>query len=267
MSSLTVPLSEASWFSQTDLSIVEEPQSISVQIGNRPITFSSRSRQEAPSRKKNNITIRRDNKLLESLSLPTFSVFNMRSIWSKLSSLSEDMAERQTDFSILSEVWEKRENLSHKKRLEEAFEMKDLFYFSTARPGSKRGGGAAIAAKSDRYHVSKLNINIPKPLEVVWGMLRPKIITGSTSKIILCSFYSPPNSKKKKALVDHMAITINRLKVLHPKASFIIAGDENNLNEQEIVTICPSFRQLVLKPTRKNKTLTIVVTDLHRFFQ
>ena len=39
------------------------------------------------------------------------------------------------------------------------------------------------------------------------------------------------------------------------------------MNEQDIVSICPSFRQLVLKPTRKNKTLTIVVTDLHRFFQ
>ena len=63
-------------------------------------------------------------------------------------------------------------------------------------------------------------------MEDVWGMLRPKTITGSTSKIILCSFYSPPNSKKKKALIHHMAFTINRLKFLHPKASFIIAGDK-----------------------------------------
>ena len=149
----------------------------------------------------------------------------MRSIWSKLSSLAEDMDERNTDLSILSEVWEKKENLKHQSKLEELFEMKDTRYFSTARPGTKRGGGAAITAKGNKFYVSKLNIEIPKPLEIVWGMLRPKIIFGGVSKIIICSFYSPPNSRKKSALIDHMAVTINKLKILHPKASYIIAGD------------------------------------------
>ena len=64
-----------------------------------------------------------------------------------------------------------------------------------------------------------------------------------------------------------MSVTINRLKIVHPKASFIIAGDKNDLNEKEILSICPAFRQIVLKPTRKEKTLTIVITDLHRYFQ
>ena len=214
----------------------------------------------------NLITIKRDNRYIEALSLPTFTVFNMRSIWSKLSSLAEDMSEREADFSILSEVWECKENMEHQKLIEEVFEMKGMEYFSTARPGSKRGGGAAITAKSDKFNITKLNIDIPKPLEVVWGMLRPKVPTGSVSKLILCSFYSPPNSKRKGALVDHIANTFNKLKVMHPKANFIIAGDKNDLRENEIVSICPSFKQIVLKPTRKSKTLTIVVTDLHRFF-
>ena len=112
----------------------------------------------------NNITIRRDNRTIEAVSLPIFSVFNMRSIWSKLSSLAEDMDERQTDLAILSEVWEKKENLKHQQRIEELFEMKDTKYFSTARPGTKRGGGAAFTAKGNKFYVSKLNIDIPKPL-------------------------------------------------------------------------------------------------------
>ena len=173
----------------------------------------------------------------------------MRSVWSKFSSLAEDMEERATDFSILSEVWEKKENLGHKKIVEEMFELKDIQYFSTARPGSKRGGGAAIIARSNKFLFTKLNIDIPKPLEVVWAMLRPKVLTGSLSKIVICSFYSPPRSKKRSALIDHISITVNRLKILHPKASFIIAGDKNDLNDAEITSICPSFRQLVLKPT------------------
>ena len=98
-------------------------------------------------------------------------------------------------------------------------------------------------------------------------MLRPKVLIGGITKIVICSFYSPPNSKKKGALIDHIAITINKLKIIHPKAAFIIAGDKNDLNENEILAICPSFRQLVLQPTRKDKTLTIVITDLHSYFQ
>jgi hypothetical protein len=145
--------------------------------------------------------------------------------------------------------------------------MKDTKYFSTARPGTKRGGGAAVTARGNRFYVSKLNIESPKPLEIVWALLRPKVILGDVSKIIICSFYSPPNSKKKSALIDHMAININKLKIMHPKAFFIIAGDKNDLNESEILSISPAFRQIVLKPTRKNKTLTVVITDLHRFFQ
>ena len=146
--------------------------------------------------------------------------------------------------------------------------MKNMSYFSTPRPGNKRGGGTAITAKGDRFKVTKLNINIPKPLEVVWCLLQPKtLVGGGVSKIILCSFYSPPNSRKKSALIDHLAITVNSLKIIHPKASFIIAGDKNDLNEVEICSICPSFRQIVQKPTRKKKTLTVVITDLHTLYQ
>ena len=261
---------EESWFSQRDSSIHQEDftrQNIPVHISPWSVR-EQQSYRKPPIRKNgNNITIKRDNRFIEALSLPIFSVYNMRSIWSKLSSLSEDMEERETDFSILAEVWEKKENPKHKHKIEEIFEMKDLEYFSIARPGAKRGRGAAITSKGNRFHVSKLNIDIPKPLEVVWGLLRPKVLIGEVSKIVICSFYCPPKSKKKGALIDHMAITINKLKIVHPKASYIIAGDKNDLNENEILAICPSFRQIVLQPTRKSKILTIVITDLHRFFQ
>ena len=71
------------------------------------------------------------------------------------------MEERCVDFAILSEVWEKKENPNHQAKLEELFEMKNTKYFSTARPGTKRGGGAAIAARETKFSISKLNIDIP----------------------------------------------------------------------------------------------------------
>ena len=264
-----IPSNEISWFSLPELPSQVEGLAIPVGVSHRPspTPSSHNPRRQRTNVPKNNITVKRDKRFLEALSLPTFSVYNMRSVWSKLSSLAEDMSERATDFSILAEVWEKKENLKQKKKIEEMLEMKGMAYFSTARPGTKRGGGAAIVTRTDRFFISKLNIEIPKPLEVVWGLLRPKTHVGSISKIVLCSFYSPPNSRKKTLLIEHLTTTINKLKIVHPNANFIIAGDKNDLNENTILSICPSFKQLVLKPTRKKKILTIVISDLHRLYQ
>ena len=84
-----------------------------------------------------------------------------------------------------------------------------------------------------------LNISIPKPLEVVWGLLRPIEQTGDIKKIILCSFYSPPNSRKNNLLIDHISVTWNMLKMQHPNAGTLISGDKNNLDEKEILALDP----------------------------
>ena len=83
------------------------------------------------------------------------------------------MQERETDICFLSEVWEKKENKKHQFKLEEMLEMSGVKYISTPRPGAQRGGGAAIAVRSEKFTISKLNIQIPKSVEVVWGLLKP----------------------------------------------------------------------------------------------
>ena len=176
------------------------------------------------------------------------------------------MIERGADISFLSEVWEKSENKHHKNKVEEMLEMKGISYISTPRPGVKRGGGTAIALNPNRFSLSKLNIAVPNPLEIVWGLLRPNETTGDIKKIILCSFYSPPNSKKNNLLVDHISVTYNALKMQHPNAATLICGDKNNLDEKRIVALDPNFHQIVSKNTRKNKVLDIIITDLQSFY-
>ena len=144
--------------------------------------------------------------------------------------------------------------------------MQGIAYFSTPRPGVKRGGGAAIAINPTKFSVSKLNIAIPKPLEIVWGLLRPLEPTGEVKKIILCSFYSPPNSKKNNALIDHISVNYNSLKIQHPDAGTLICGDKNSLDEKKILALDPNFKQIVSQNTRKNKILSIIITDLKSYF-
>ena len=203
---------------------------------------------------------------MEALNLPAFTFYNMRSLWSKVNNLGEDIIERDVDISFLSEVWEKKENIQHQACIEELLEMKGILYISTPRPGLRRGGVTAIAASPKKFSLVKLHIEIPHSLEVVWDLLRPRRAVGSIKKIILCSFYCPPRSRKKTILIDHISTVLNKLKSDHPNAATIIAGDKNDLDERRILALDPSLVQLVRRPTRKDKILSIVITDLRRFF-
>jgi hypothetical protein len=98
--------------------------------------------------------------------------------------------------SFLTEVWQKSENKKHQFKIEELLELKGLKYISTPRPGTRRGGGAALVVDTENFSISKLNISIHNNLEIVWGLVKPYEITEKISKIIVCSFYCPPKSKK-----------------------------------------------------------------------
>ena len=265
LSSSTTSL-DKSWYSQkshcgTTLSHCNESENyIPVFTGHRPEP--EHITRQPPVRK----VIRRENRCIQALSLPTILSYNMRSLWGKIRSLATDIHERSGEIIFLSEVWEKRENKSHKHKIEELLEMSNISYISTPRQGSKRGGGAAIAISSNKFSVKKLNIFIPTPLEIVWAMLRPIEHTGDIRKIILCSLYSPPNSRKNALLVDHISLTYNMLKIQHPDAGIIISGDKNNLDDKKIVALNPNFRQIVTQNTRHEKILTIIITDLHPYY-
>ena len=196
----------------------ESPQSCNIptQIGFRPMKIIYERPQSC--RK----TIRRDNKNIQALSLPIFTLYNIRSFFPKLYNFSQDMEERQCDLSFVTEVWQQLENKKHMFQLEELLEMRGIKYISTPRPGARRGGGAAIAVRLSKFNISKLNIPLPRAVEVVWGLLRPKSITSSISTIILCCFYSPPRSKKNKVLIDHMTVTLQQLLTIHLGAGVII---------------------------------------------
>ena len=211
-------------------------------------------------------TVRRDNKVLQAVSLPKMSNYNMRSVMPKLFNLGTDMIDRNCSISFLTEVWQKAENKKHQFKIEELFELRGLKYISTPRPGTRRGSGAAIVVNTEAFSISKLNINIPSNLEIVWGLLRPHEVTGKITKIIVCCFYCPPKSTKKTALIDHMTLTLQSLRTTFPKARAVISGDRNDLSIDRLLSVDPSLTQIVRRATRGIKTLTVVLTDLEVFY-
>ena len=210
--------------------------------------------------------IRRDNRSVQALTLPRVLNYNMRSIFSKIENFSEDMLEREGDINFVTEIWQKQENKKHQQKIEKMFELSGISYISTPRPGAQRGGGAAIAVRAQKFTISKLNILIPKSVEVVWGLLRPKSVTGKISTIIVCCFYSPPRSRKNSALVDHLTVTLHSLLKIHSGAGVIISGDRNSIEIPTLLSIDPTLRQIVKVPTRGLRILDVIITNLARYY-
>ena len=86
-----------------------------------------------------------------------------------------------------SEIWEVKENKSHQNKLEEALELEGIQYISNPRP-TQRGGGAAISLMAGEFTLSKLDVIVPKNLEVVWGIVRPREPIVEFKGIIVCRF-------------------------------------------------------------------------------
>ena len=79
-------------------------------------------------------------------------------------------------------------------------EIDGLKYLSHSRPSYKKGGGVALIINQDNYTCDKLDVFTPDNLEVIWGLLKPKASSAKYSKIVVCTFYFPPNARVGRKL-------------------------------------------------------------------
>ena len=206
---------------------------------------------------------------MDALSAPRITLYNAGSAWSKLTSLAEDMEMRSTDLCFLTEVWQQSENRRHQDAIEELLELRGIKYVSAPRPGARRGGGTALACSEEFFHLTKLNITIPKPLEACFAIVKPKNPTGRVTKFICCSFYSPPRSTSRNKLAEFIVDTVGRLRVEHPGSRVLMAGDRNDLKVEAITSLDPTLKQLVKGFSNKkgDKVLDVILTDSHDILQ
>jgi hypothetical protein len=214
-------------------------------------------------------TVRRSDKLVQALSVPSFTLYNARSLWAKQLSLAEDMDMRNTDVAILTEVWEKAESKKHQAAIEGLLEKSGIKYVSTPRPGARRGGGTAIACRERDFYMVKLHICVPAPLEACFALLRPKAPTGKVDKFLCVSFYAPPRSRYNAKLAEFLVVTIGLLRTEHPGCRVILGGDRNDMKLDALMSLDPTLRQIVRGTTNKNrdKTLDVLITDMADLLQ
>ena len=249
---------EDSWTESNDP--CTEKHHIEVITGNRPEGRKTEPRQPVLRR------IRRKNCGELALYLPTVAVYNHRSIWKKIRNFSTEFRELKMGIALHSEVWEKKEKKAHMRKIDELFHMDGISYISTPHPG-RRGGGSAITCDDENYFIKEIKVENPSNLELTFAILRPKSESSPTFSIILCALYSPPRSRKKSKLIDHITQTYHWLKLKYPSAFFLMGGDINCLDVSQLLSISGAFKQIVNRPTRQSKILSIIITDLHSYYQ
>ena len=129
---------------------------------------------------------------------------------------------------VVAESWE-REELS----LTDLLKMNNHKVLSYRRPKVKNnrqpGGSCAIIYSENRFTVSGLEVNVPKGVEVVWSLFRPKSSLSSIQSIIIASIYVSPTSKHKSATIEHIIENIQLFRSKYKDVKFLLGGDLNNL--------------------------------------
>ena len=195
----------------------------------------------------------------------------------KTKHISQFIEEEEIDVAFISESHDR-----NNKRLEDHIKLDSHIVISNLyqRPTSEKGGRPALIVNKKKYTVENLTntcINIPWGVEIVWALLTPKHISKDhvIKKIVLGALYVKPGSRKKTALVDHIAIVYNTLKAKHGKGlHWIIAGDTSELKLGPILRLNANLASVVKKPTRinhknpsKSTILDNIITDLHKWYQ
>ena len=204
-------------------------------------------------------------KITSALNMPVVATYNMRSLFPKVGNLKTDILERNIQVGFLCEIWQKSENKTHQFEIEKMLEMEGLKYISTARPTG--WGGAAIIVNQENFLLEKLNIHIPHNLEIIWGLVRPKNENATFKKIIVCSFYSPPNSRKNSKLNDHIVTTLHMLNTKYPDSPMILGADKNKMDITPILNCGLRLKQLVDLPTRGDKILDIIIMNTPQLYK
>lgn len=209
-------------------------------------------------------TIRQDRRLETGAALPSFSAPNCRSLGPKLNNFQEDMQMRSIDVALCSETWEKSSNKKFQKKVENMLEMKGLKMISNPRK-YQRGGGVCIIADLTKVDIQAVEVSNPDNVEAVFAIVKPKT-PSEIKEIITFAFYSPPRSKKKSKLIDHLVTTIHSLLSRFPRAGVMGGGDRNCLNISPILAAIPRMQNVQQLPTLKGKNLDVLLTTMAPFY-
>ena len=222
------------------------------------------------SNKLNLHTIKRSNKLIQALQLPTCANINPRSLYNCVEEFETYIKEEDIDVAFVSETWEREV-----KPLQTLINLPNHTVISNVYQRKGVGGRPALVINHEKFSISTpvdSLVSLPWGVETTTAMIAPKLFKSDScvKRIILVSIYSKPNSRKKTVLLDYLSDVYNVICQQYPKGThWIIAGDSNDLKLDAILNLSPQMKQVVTLPTRLNppRILDPIMTTLSKYYQ
>ena len=110
---------------------------------------------------------------------------------------------------------------------------------------------------------------MPAGVEAVWAVLSPWGMDGRqerVKRICVGAIYIAPRSPYKEETITHIMATIHMIRARYDnEVHFLMAGDYNRVNIQDILLRYGALQQICGVPTRKGATLQLILTDLHTY--
>ena len=168
----------------------------------------------------------------------------------------------QIDVGVFTETWCTEDSI-------ESLDFCDFTMFHLIRKNCTRpSGGISIFVRKD-IPTTRLKVNVPSHIEIMYVSIRPKWLPRSVSNIILCAIYYPGSNSSfapnQSDIVGHLIETLQSFSNKYAKPLFIILGDFNDLNFVDICETC-NLKQVVNVPTRGNRILDLILTNAHNCF-
>ena len=160
---------------------------------------------------KNVKVLKKSNKHMQALILPTLCNINPRSVYNKTDEFQTFVKEEDIDVVFISESWE-REYLP----LQQIIKLEDHIVISNVSQRHGVGGRPALVVNHKKYQVQNITntlIQVPWGVEAVWCVLTPHNVSRDSKiqKIACCAIYCKPNSNRKTLLLDHISEAFNIL--------------------------------------------------------
>ena len=101
-------------------------------------------------------------------------------------------------------------------------------------------------------------------IEVLWCKLCSRRLPHGFSYIIVGVVYHPPTADDQQ-MINYLINTLSEIESSIPNAAIILTGDFNRLNIAQVATQF-HLGQLVKFPTRAERTLDLILTNLNKFY-
>ena len=175
------------------------------------------------------------------------------------------MHELDADIGIITETW-----LQDRSVNDSAIDLAgehglDLFTLNRQNLAANglQYGGVAIATRSDRTTMKRLEMDNPDNFEVLCLSGRVK---GVGDKVVVVAVYIPPNYPRHRAVacLDYVADVVSEAKRQFASSLVVVAGDWNQWPVDHVLQEHPDLTEIAHGPTRLDRKIDRMLVNFGR---